>query len=195
MKRTQFVIFGLSSMCGIALIMFLFSEGTHSQDKVGSKTVSVTTEEHTQSESYKLYGQIYPIVYKGGDLRQFTLSQPLPEIWFFMPESENSSDLVRVNLSEKARQILYKHWLKQLELRYLVKIEEIHDSETMNLTVLTQSTIDSKKELLKTSISDQSPRNISSGEASQLMIIVRDSADEVITQIQENLKKQTPTGH
>ncbi len=121
-------------------------------------------------------------------MKRFTLSQPLPQIWITFSENEDTPEMnkTKIEVSEDARKILYEHWKKSLEFRYITEIEGVSkdDDYRNKAAALLNSTITTENLLLKTPIdTGKVSRNFSANEASQLVIVIRDKADEVISEI------------
>ena len=146
------------------------------------------------SQPYKIDGFLSPLQYNGEDLKQFTLSQPLPNIWLISPDNEdiNGGGSKKINLSEEAKNILYKHWLNSLKHHYITEIEEAlkDTSYQKEDALLVQSTHDTKKQLLNTLLEPNvNSRNFSDDEVRQLVMFLRDKSYDLIKEVKK-IKEQ-----
>ena len=161
-------------------------------DKILSQTDNKTAVREERKETtpdVKVSGTISPLRYNGEDLKQFALSQPLPDIFLLQKENTNAdSEEVKIFLPEEAKQILYRHWVRALEFRYTTEIEEASkDMEYQKKTVaLVQSTQDTKAALMSLSFNfGNKTRSFSADEGSQLVIFIANTSDEVINEIRK----------
>lgn len=180
-------------ICGLFLLLISvyfiprFSVETGSQ---ASNTAVVIDESKVSIFGSKVYGSIIPLKYNGEYLREFTLSQPLPEIWLVTAENENPNfpNGRKIEISPNAQKILYRHWIKALEFRYITEVEKFSkniDYEKEDVKIL-NSTIKTENLLLETPIENKNEsRNFSAYEANQIVILIRDKADEVIKEIKQ----------
>ena len=182
MKILIFIVI-LSTGC----IVYWSSTQINSQS---SNTVIVREINNEIELGSKINGSIMPLNYNGENLKQFILSQPLPELSLTLNQKDsNDKDFeFKVNLSEESKSVLYNHWLKTLNHHYMTEFNEL--STNINYqkedVILVQSTIDTEKVLLNTPItSDFKSRNFSPEEAKQLVILIRDKSRELIQKVRE----------
>jgi hypothetical protein len=178
---------------GFILILLIVGYFVHSTLKpINSQSINTAVVEKHDKTNFatRVYGSISPIFYNGEDLKQFTLSQPLPDIFLIAKakNSINNDDELRINLSDKAKSTLNDHWVKTLNHRYLTEIEKISNDVNYQKEdiILVQSTIDTEQKLINMQISSESiSRNLSAEEAKQLVILIRNMSGEVIEKIKE----------
>lgn len=188
MKQFTIIVlfFVLTIVAGIKFIKDSSAQSGESKNIGGGRQQETSTSKYQGS---KLYGVAYPLNYdgeNGEELKQFMLSQPLPYIYLLSPDSDGSKQQ-QIEISKKAQDILYQHWLKSLEYGYLFDFDN-NSKKTDRLSKsssLLQSTFNTKEELLKTPIVDNDTRTISLEEAEQMVIIVRDSVGAIVDQIKE----------
>lgn len=185
-------------ICGLFLLMISiyfipwFSIKTDSQasNLQPGNTTLVMDESKINVFGSKVYGSVFPLNYNGENLREFTLSQPLPKIWLVTAENENPNSPTerKIEISEDAQEILHRHWIKALKFRYVREVEEF--SKDINYQKedieISNSTIRTENLLLELPIDNENEsRNFSAYEANQVIILIRDKADELINEIKQ----------
>ena len=179
--------FGTVTMFAVLGIMGLFATEANSQS---SNSVVVESKGGKLPKTGKVNGSIFPIKYNGEDLREFTLSQPLPAISLVLTDSAdvNSANVKTLELSEKAVEILHRNWLVRLNYLYIKEINEFSkdiDYQKEDVKIL-QSVHDTSNELLNTPInSDKDARNFSKDGTHKLLIYLRDASYTVIDEIKK----------
>lgn len=172
---------------------YFLSRFTMKTNSQSSNRAIVVDESKFNNRGSKVYGSIFPLKYNGENLREFTLSQPLPKIWIIAIENQNT-DFKKVEsfeITTDTQKILYQHWVKSLEYSYTTEIEEFskntnYQNEDIDLF---NSTIKTENLLIETSINkENNSRNFTSDEASQIIMIIRDKADQIIKEV-KNIRK------
>lgn len=189
----RFILF--NCLCFLIVAFYLLawdSEKTNSQS--ANRAVVIDPNKSSISNS-KVYSEAFWLKYNGEDLKKFTLAQPLPKIWLEPTETKKfgNQNEGKIEVSRNTQKILYQHWIKALEFRYITEVEKI--SKDVNYqdktTSLLNSTIKTEELLLQTSIDEENKsRRFTSDEASQILIIIRDRADQIIEEIKEIDKRK-----
>ncbi len=182
MKFTQIKV------CFLVLIFGLIFGGACSTQEVKTSfNTAIVVDPNSQiPQKYKIKGSVSPINYNGEDLKQFMLSQPLPEIW--LAPINNEADRTKP-VSEESKKILYPYWLASLQYQYFTKVvdssKEI-DYEKLDVT-RHQSYDDARRKLLDTPTGfNEESRKFSTEEVTQLLGFVRDSSYQLSKNVKES---------
>lgn len=187
MNKVKIAFCCFISIITLGVITLNFSSVIKSQS---NKDVGFSDPTSTSPQDSKFYSSNLPFHYNGENVEEFILLQPLPNIWIVLPDS-NSSD-TKINLSERATEVLYKHWMVSLEYEYLREFVGVSKdiSYQKEDTILLQSFIDTKESLTKIPISSKTEsRNFSTEEAYELLGIIRDNSAKLVGEIKQSVNK------
>lgn len=140
----------------------------------------------------KVCGSMYEVKYNGEEPKSFMLSQPLPEIWIVEKVGNQNVELnceqTKIKLSEAARKLLQKHWIDRNEFNYAdgyLGSPLGREGEKID-TKLMKSSIETEKQLTETPVSDEkNARNITSKEAEDMVLMIRDWSREVLKAVKK----------
>ena len=183
MKKVNIVFCCILPISILGFIAYNSSTVTMSQS---NKEAGFSESTLNSPQNSKIYSLNSSVNYNGENVEEFILSQTLPNIWIVLPDS-NTND-TKINISEKAAEVLHKHWLIRLKHEYLrvfIGVSKGINYQKEN-TILLQSFIDTKDSLTKMPITiEAESRNFSSEEAYQLLGIIRDSSEKLVGEIKK----------
>lgn len=159
----------------------------------GSGNTGLMYEEISPQVDSKVCGSMYEVKYNGEEPESFMLSQPLPEIWIVERVGNQNAELnceqTKIKLSEAARKLLEKHWIDRNEYNYLEHILKAPSGKEglQRDNKLMKSSIETERQLTATPVSDaKDARNITSREAEEMVLMIRDWSREVFKAVKNN---------